>query len=840
MPTPYDDCLNEAIIEGVIDEKHRDRFAKAFEKAKKEAEAKGLPVGSDTEFAGKAIKRMMAEVGKSKVDVARSIMKTDAIIDSVMAHKTVKLPAWLAKVVGDANPIYRGLETLFGERLRGEGAYLSITREREAARGILYATASDLLEKLRTKNLGLNRDRVAPKDMMKAHFGEQTDVPGATEHAGAYGKLKALALDMLEEQGVKVNRLEKHAPQDFNSGKVQDMGKDNFVSSMMADWKAGTYKLRDWSVKDKVVYFQPGKDDARVAELLGGTDKKPGMFKNITTNGNASIEVGVRKGETMTDRYNKRRVIEWANADAYFHFLDKYGHGSENLGELLIREINNLADDIGTARTLGNDASRTVDTVMQWAKREGNMSEGQIHALEKTWFHASGEANQPANVTLANAAKTTRLWLTAVQLSNAMLGSAPDFAFVKSVSGFNGLNTFRMMGDYFSRSEVSVRKARQQGLIIQADRGYLHDHAGEQFTLTGPARIAGHAAEFVMKGTGLDSHTMRIRTMAGREFLATMADIAEHSWTDLPVLNRRFLERYGIDAKDWDLLRTHGMEGERLFMNPLLMAEMPGAPRTAAMKLLGAVDAESGIAVNEASVATRAMWLGTTRAGTWSGEALRSVQYKGFATSAMLKSGWRMVDSMFDTSGTSPRGRYIAALAIEATVLGAFSYQLKNLAVGKDLEAMDTAAFWAKAAAQGGAGGLLGDYVKTMVNTRTMDDVGRMISPTAGLVYDATMLTTGNAAQWWEGEKTNLGREATRFGKKYLFPRLWQTNLAVDRLGWDTLQRAADQDAPRAFHRLERKLYEQTGQHYFAPPGGGFEGVRVPEMAGHAPPKASR
>lgn len=829
MPTPYDDCLNEAVLHDLIDEKQRDQFQKAFNDAKLEAERMGKSVGEQTNWASaQAVKQMMNEVGKKKVDVAQKIMKIDAAIESVKKTQVQKMPEWIAKIVGETNAIYRGVETLLGERIRGWGSDLSITQQREAARGVLFSHINSLMEAIRTKNLGLTRDRVAPKEMMRAYLDGHSDVAGAKENAGGYLKAKELALNMLEEQGVKVNRIEKHAPQDFNSGKLHDMGKEAFVESMMSDWKAGTFKLRDWSSPEGA-YFQPGKDDARVLEMLGGTDKKPGMYKTITTNGNAAIQPGVRRGETMTDRYNKRRVIDWKDADAYFHFLDKYGHGSENLGEILIREMNGFADDIGTVRVLGDDAQRTVDTILDWAKREGNLSSGQIKALEKTWFHSSGEANQVANVTMANAAKTTRLWLTSVQLPNAMLGAAPDFAFAKSISTFNGLNTSRMISDYL-RSGVDVRKARQQGLIVQADRGFLHDHAGEQFTLSGPAKYAGMAAEFVMKGTGLDGHTTRLRTMVGREFLATMADIADKGWADLPALNRRFLERYGIDGKDWELLRTHAMSGERLFMDPALMArEQTGRARDAAMKMLGAVDAESGIAINESSTATRAMWLGKTHPGDFGGELLRSFQYKGFATSVMLKSGWRMVDSMFDSSGMTPRGRYIAGLVIEATVLGAFSLQLKNIATGKDPESMDTVSFWGKAAAQGGAGGMLGDYVKTMWQTRSLSDTSRMLTPTAGLMADAYALTTGNLGQMYEGEKTNAGREAARFAKKYAMPRLWMTNLAVDRMVWDTLQRVADPDAAGSFQRQRQKLHKDTGQSYFSAPGSDFSDMRAPD-----------
>ncbi len=49
----------------------------------------------------------------------------------------------------------------------------------------------------------------------------------------------------------------------------------------------------------------------------------------------------------------------------------------------------------------------------------------------------------------------------------------------------------------------------------------------------------------------------------------------------------------------------------------------------------------------------------------------------------------------------------------QATVLGAVALQLKNIAGGRNPE------LWAKAAAQGGAGGIIGDQIKAMFVTKS-------------------------------------------------------------------------------------------------------------------------
>ena len=124
-----------------------------------------------------------------------------------------------------------------------------------------------------------------------------------------------------------------------------------------------------------------------------------------------------------------------------------------------------------------------------------------------------------------------------------------------------------------------------------------------------------------------------------------------------------------------------------------------------ALRLVGAIDAEIKYAIPEGGVTTRAAMLGKTQAGTLSGELLRSgAQYKGFVGSVAIFHGWRAIDMMMGQQGVIAKGRYLIALGIEATVLGALSYQLKNIVAGRDPEAMDTWSFgrrrpWAAPAA---------------------------------------------------------------------------------------------------------------------------------------------
>jgi hypothetical protein len=258
------------------------------------------------------------------------------------------------------------------------------------------------------------------------------------------------------------------------------------------------------------------------------------------------------------------------------------------------------------------------------------------------------------------------------------------------------------------------------------------------------------------------------------------------------------------------------MTGEKLFMDPMYLAHTgTAAQRETALRLVGAVDAEIKYAVPEGGVVTRALMLGQTKAGTFIGEAARSLQYRGFVGSVTIFHGWRAIDMMMGKEGVMAKGQYLAALGIEATVLGALSYQLKNIAAGKDPEAMDTASFWGKAAAMGGAGGMVGDQIKTFIQTKSASDAARILTPTAGLVMDTAALFGGNINQALSGEKTNIGREGATYLRKYALPRTFYTSLGVDRLAWDTLQKMWDPEAGRAFANTEARARKETGTQFW-------------------------
>lgn len=815
-----EDCLAAAVKAGTLSKDGAEEYARRMGDAEKLAAERGMDGPSAYIFAvSEAAKRMEARATSTRTQVAMSILAIDRVWADAGQHD---------------NGLFRGLEAAFGQNIRGGGTGSSVEARRMALLGAMQSQLSDFLEGVRSRKFGLEQNAILPRHTVSALYGRNVSDPAAMDAAKAWTKTMDWWVARMREAGVPIGRLEDwRLPQHFDSLAVKALGEDGFTAQMETWWREGKLGLRDWAA-DGEAMLRPGVDDERVRDILKGA------YSNITTNGAASIEPGAVRSVSMADRYGRRRAFEWTSDEAWLEFNRTLGVGDDAIGELMTRHMDRMARDLALVQTLGPDPDRAARTLMQMARKEG-LSDRRLGNLEDIYFHSSGKAATPVSEALALAGQGIRSGLASAQLSGAVLSAPTDFAFTNATAAWNGLSMTKIMSKYIEglnpASKADRLTAMRRGLILENGLRGLHDAARDAISdtiarkgsgasletgLSGAARIAGRAAEVVMRAQGLAHHTQILRNAFGMEFQAHWFDRAAKDMKGLSAVDRRTLKRYGITADEWDLLRTKGLD-KRGFLDPARLAT-EGSPqeREAALKMLGAIAIEQRIAVPEANVVTRAFWMGQTRPGTVTGEFMRSaLQYKGFAMSAGLMHGWRMVESLMDREGQMFRGQYMASLIVQATVLGAVALQLKNIAAGKDPEPMffdKNPFFWAKAAAQGGAGGIIGDQIKAMFSTKSTGDAARLLSPTGALALDLGAFLGGNVSQSLAGEQSNTGREAVNLLRKYT-PEVFYARLATDRLVWDTLQKMVDPEAAGTFNRMEERARKEQGTRFYWRPG---------------------
>lgn len=824
------DCIAQAVKDGKLTEKGAAEYRERMADAEALAAERGMAGPDAYTFAiTEAAMAMEKRATAKRAQIQQTILAVDR--------------AWEgAKANGRGTGF--GLTDVLGERVAGKGSGSSIGLQQRGNLSAMQSIMADFLSKVQSKKAGLSRDPVLPRHVVNELYGQATPGKDAGQAAKAWDEAMTWWRDGMLRAGVPVGELaDWRLPQHWDSAAVRSLGKEGYVARMESWWHEGKLGLRDFEA-DGQAYLVPGRADEKARGIFERA------YDNITTGGDASIEPGATKNSTMADRYGRRRAFEWTNADAWHEFNRTLGVGDDAVGELMIRHIDGISRDLAVAQVLGPDPDRAAKTLIQMYQKEGG-GKYWANKLNAIYEISSGKAGMPVSQRIALGAQSFRQFLSSVQLGSAILSAPSDFAFTKATSSWHGLDMSKIVAGYVSRLGPGTTEGRaaamKAGLMNEVGLRGLHAAAQDVIgdiksapgvggkvdaALNGLSRVTGRMAEVVIRAQGLAHHTQILRDAIGAEVQGHFGDVAHLPWAELPAIDRRTFETYGINANEWEAVRTKGVD--QGFLNPARLArEGDGAERDAAVKMLGAIAGIQRVAVPEGNAVTRALLVGGTRPGTPEGELLRSfAQYKGFPMGAFMMQYFRAIESLRDGEGQWFRGQYLASLMVGTTVLGALSLQLKNIAAGKDPEPMfdpkHATKFWANSFAQGGAGGLFGTQLQALFSAQRIGDPARLATPASGFMLDVQGLLQGNLQDAIAGRPPHAGREAVRFANKYT-PDVWYTRLAMDRLVWDTLQKMVDPDAGGTFARQQESARKQQSTEFFWRPGS--SSPRAPDLA---------
>lgn len=682
----------------------------------------------------------------------------------------------------------------------------------------LQAKFADGLTAYRLKTAGLSRDTIGLRHFVRELFGENSGSPTARSAAQGWRDATDSGVSLFNAAGGNLRRKEAwRLPQHWDKTKVDAMGEETFREEMLSAMDNGRLQILDYDTGNAVTREKAVRiiDDA---------------YQRIVTDGLVDLVPGQAGMGKIANRRTAPRAFEWTSSDAWFEFNNKFGVGESRLYDLLTGHLDGMARDIAMMEVLGPNphaqARRLIDIARKSGGADGGPAKGrQIYHLESLWDYVSGKANSPVSERLASGFRSVRAWLTSAQLGSATISSTSDFATTTLTARWNALPASRVMRTYmrFMTGGEGVRaQAIRAGLGAEGwtqRAAGAHRHQAEVIGYELPVRIS----DFAMKVSLLTPHTESLRYAVGWEMLSHMTELAEAGgWERLPANVQRALGRYGIEEADWTLIRGAGLadlgDGVKM-LDHMALARQGRAEATAAAKVQQMISTEQDFAVPTPGAVERTLMQGKLRPGTWSGEFLKStLQYKTFPITIMSQQLIRGLNSL----RAGDRGGYLAALAVSTTVMGAFAWQMKNIANGRDPQPMDDPRFWMAAMVQGGGAGILGDFLYAGTNRAGrgfyMTAIG---GPTAGLIDDAIQLTTGNIpALASEDDDTNFGRELARFTRRYTpLTSLWYTRLAVDRLMWNRMQEMLDPRASADWRRMERRRQDEFGQDYFWAPG---------------------
>jgi hypothetical protein len=399
--------------------------------------------------------------------------------------------------------------------------------------------------------------------------------------------------------------------------------------------------------------------------------------------------------------------------------------------------------------------------------------------------------------------------------------------------------------------QISTAKRRE---IVRAGviwEEYLHV-MGEELRFSGAALGSDWSrwlADRAVTWSGLKPLTTGRKFVEARAWQGHIADQSAKTFSQLDPRFRTALEGFGVTPADWDIWRNavdpdgfvtprqiEGNGGAVQYIDMAPGRATPGqvaaetkalAHRAAAEKLSEVISSWSERAVPAGTPNARSVITGKVQRGTVTGELIDyMLQYKSFGlsfTALQLEATAEMAAVRGGGKGFHTGLAYFAAIAVPLTLGGAAYVQLRALIDGKEPESMDPTknpGFWMKASLTGGGFGLFGDFVKASENRFGQSMIESLAGPGVAFIGDTAGLTAGNAMQLAAGEKTQVGREATKYLRRYtpILSSHWATRGVYNRLVLDNLQWLADPDADKSFKALASQA-RKNGTPYFIPPG---------------------
>ncbi len=558
------------------------------------------------------------------------------------------------------------------------------------------------------------------------------------------------------------------------------------------------------------------------------------VYDNIIFGRGTDEPSGAPEGEALWRRRAHERVLPFRSADDWIAYNKRFGTGDPFSS--IIGHAHRMARDIALMREFGPspDAGfRTMERLaMQRAREIGDPAlasriEGSAEHGRRMLRIMNGSLVPagPFQEAVAGFMSTTRHVLTAAFLDRAILASISDMNTMRmaaSAVGMNPANVISRHVDLLANS-LSREEAARAGWIADtlADPGLALARFQSEVP---PAEFAERLSSAVLRVQGLAHWTDQARIAFQMEMAGLFAANAGRSLSEVQPELAGLLRRAGITDAEWlEFTKPETLfttTNGATFASPIYWRQATDLPKEQAdslfLKLQGLVEEQTEFAVPTQSVWARAFVEGGMPPGSIGYELAKSgLAFKNFPLTFTVN----QVRRVLSIPTTSGRLAYVFDLAAGATVLGALSLQILEIAQGNDPRDMTRPEFWAAAALRGGAFGMLGDLGDAATGPFG-GLAGYAGGPVLGAAQDLADLATRTAGNLADGDLGSIGSDALKFANRYLpggdIPVL---GVALDRMFFDRLMVVLDPEAADALVRAAQNRERRTGADAWWMPG---------------------
>lgn len=810
----FRDCIDNGQAEGVIEAGRADDLRANYDRLYAEYKT----TMSEAEAARKAGKETFETAEYASAERKRRV----ALSRAVQRERLKELEDNNLKYKSEA------LVRLVERDGSGQWSYSSLEGRREAIRGRAHAKMDNVLAALKRGVFGGERRaaREMGADMAREVFGENTGNVAAKELAQAWKEASEFLRKSFNRAGGAIpKRADWGMPQSHDAVQIGKAGKEQWITYIKdkLDWD----RMLD-EVSNKK--FSPAEHD----KILGD------VYDSIITEGFSKVSRDATlTNKSLARRRQDHRFLVFKDTDGWLEYQKKFGRG--DTFTIMMEHIDAMSRDVAMLELLGPNPNATIRYLKTQSQRIAQEADAKIGKGKNPNMRAykknegkfdgiygiyTGTALSPDSEMLAKGFSGVGELLNAALLgSTSLLAVLGDIGTARVVSRIAGLPQSKMMSRMLGTmvaSKATKQEYIRAGLIAESWASVAFGQSRYVGDIMGPS-ITRRISDATMNLSLLSPWTQASRWGVGMEYMGFFADNIGKAFDALPSKNQRLLRQYGINAADWDKIRSTKLHKykDATFLRPVDVFDID---EKVGYKYMEMLQKQVDLSVPVASLESREFLTAGVRRGTPMGEIVRSVgQFKNFPVTIMTNN-LRQIRHL--ESSTMGRVGYGVEFMATATIFAAFSVQMRELSKGRDPIAMfdedgePNMAFWGNALLAGGGMGILGDFLFSNRNRFDRGLAETVAGPRIGLAGEVLDLTVGNVIQAVEGEETDVALEATRFAERYL-PGVstFYARLAMQRLIFDNLRKMADPDAASKFRRLERKTMREKGQSYWWSPG---------------------
>lgn len=315
-----------------------------------------------------------------------------------------------------------------------------------------------------------------------------------------------------------------------------------------------------------------------------GSSIEEGVADQLLTVSGLSPDIGKRAA--------RERRLHFKDAESFYRYNKEFGKG--NVLETVISSIRRSAQDIaimnsfttnpegfraGLIRRLENHYTKLGDKASLEQLKSGRWQ------ADMVFDEATKRTSVPGTGIVARYGAAARSWQHVTKMGRALFSSVSDLAYaagaIRSMDGSNFfVNATNLTREYLANFTSKAEAQKSAALLAQ----WADDTISELYGVVGSeASQPGVLSKGVMlynKLTLLPRHVLAAKNATAKLVATHLAEFADKGFGDLSDRLRLGLQRYGIEAHDWEILRRsleewEGQGGKRSLMTPEGVAKVP-------------------------------------------------------------------------------------------------------------------------------------------------------------------------------------------------------------------------------------------------------------------------